>query len=83
MRRVPHCESGYNPLSYFPSQVADSVGERAFAIRNDRSSGLYAFKPSTWQGLRYRARSLWSAKWSALAAALMVRLNRTGEWSCR
>lgn len=83
MRRIPSCESHYKPLAYYPSQIADTAAEQAFAIAADRSSGLYAFKPSTWAGLRYRHESLFTAKWSSLAAALMVRLGRTREWSCR
>lgn len=82
MRRVPTCESRWRPLAYYPGQIADSAGERAFAIRADRSAGLYAFKPSTWRGLRYRNQSPFQAKWSSLAAALMVRLGRTREWTC-
>lgn len=85
MRRVPFCESGWNPLAYYPSKVADTTAERRFAERNDRSAGLYAFKPSTWRGTPYgrRGRSLWWAKWNALGAAWMVRQGRTGEWACR
>ena len=83
MRRVPGCESGWDPLAYFSMQVAETAAERAMAIAQDRSAGLYAFKPSTWAGLRYRDRSLFQAKWSALGAALMVRSGRTGEWACR
>lgn len=83
MRRVPGCESRWQPLAYFPMQIADTTSERRFAIEHDRSAGLYAFKPSTWKGLRrYRDESIFSAKWSALAAGLMVQSGRTGEWAC-
>lgn len=83
MRRIPGCESTWNALAFFPGQVARSAAQRRAAIAGDRSSGLFAFKPSTWRGLRYRHESLFEAKYSALAAALMVTLGRTGEWSCR
>lgn len=83
MRRVPHCESTWNPLAYFRRQVAETAIERRWAESQGRSAGLYAFKPSTWRGLRYRAHSLWLAKWSSLGAALMVRSDRRDEWTCR
>lgn len=68
MRRIPACESGWNP----------------YAVNGggSGSSGLYQFMPSTWAGLPYRRYSVFSAKWNSLAAAYMVRHGRTGEWVC-
>lgn len=84
MWAIPSCESGWDPLAYFSRQHADTLAERRFAEAEDRSAGLYSFKPSTWNGLRrYRHHSQWYAKWNALGAALMVRTNRTGEWACK
>lgn len=67
MRRVPGCESGWNPWATSPGG----------------HMGLYQFAAGTWAGLRYRRHSAYVAKWAALGAALMVREGRTGEWSCR
>lgn len=68
MRRIPGCESGWNPYN-----------------RNggSGSTGLFQFLPSTWATTRYARRSIWSAKWQALAAAWMLRQGRAGEWVCR
>lgn len=66
MRRIPGCESRWNP----------------YARNTSGSSGLYQFLPSTWATTRYARRPVFSAKWNALAAAWMVRSGRTGEWSC-
>lgn len=65
--RIPGCESGWNPYAFNPSG----------------SSGLYQFLPSTWRTTPYGWRSIWRAKWQALAAAWMVLRGRTGEWVCR
>lgn len=67
MRRVPHCESTWNPYARSPGG----------------HMGLFQFAPGTWAGLRYARRSAYQAKWAALAAAQMVRLGRTSEWACR
>lgn len=65
--RKARCESGLNPWAHNPSG----------------SSGLFQFLPSTWGTTPYARRSIWSAKWSALAAAWMHQRGRGNEWSCR
>jgi thioesterase domain-containing protein len=49
---------------------------------NGVSFGLWQFIPSTWASTPFRRRSIWSAKWSSLAAMWMWRQGRKGEWSC-
>ena len=68
LRRKAWCESRFNPRAYNASSG---------------SSGLFQFIPSTWRTTPYARRSIWSAKWSALAAAWMHAVGRGGEWSCR
>lgn len=68
LRRIPTCESGWNPLNHNSGSGA---------------SGLFQFLPSTWATTRYAGRSLWVAKWQALAAAWMLRAGRSSEWVCR
>lgn len=67
MRRVPQCESHYNPYAHNPSG----------------SSGLYQFMPGTWATTRYARHSIWSAKWSSLAAADFARRGLTHHWVCK
>lgn len=67
MHRIPGCESGWSPYAHNPSGA----------------SGLYQFMPSTWWTTRYGRRSIWSAKWQALAAASMVRDHQQNQWECR
>lgn len=83
LMRKAHCESGLDPLAYFPGQHADNEAEKAFAINNDRSSGLFEFKPGTWRSTPYGGRSIWSAKWNSLGAGWMHHVGRGGEWACR
>lgn len=64
--RKARCESGLNP----------------YAQNQSGSSGLFQFLPSTWATTPYAARSIWSAKWSALAAGWMHAVGRGGEWVC-
>jgi hypothetical protein len=66
MRRIPGCESGWNPYAHNPSG----------------SSGLYQFMPGTWRGTPYGRYSIWSAKHQALAAAWMIKQGRSREWVC-
>lgn len=54
-----------------------------FARNASGASGLFQFLPSTWRTTPYRARSVWSAKWSSLAAGWMHHVGRGGEWVCR
>jgi len=68
LRRKAWCESRMNPSAYNASSG---------------SSGLFQFIPSTWRTTPYARRSIWSAKWSSLAAAWMHHVGRGGEWSCR
>lgn len=66
--RVATCESGLNPLA------ANGHGD----------DGLFQILyPSTWDTTPYRRRSVWSAKWNALAAMWMWSVGRRGEWACR
>jgi hypothetical protein len=67
MRRVPGCESGWNPYARNPSG----------------STGLFQFMPSTWATTPYGHRSIYSAKWQSLGAAFMLRAGRSGEWVCK
>jgi hypothetical protein len=82
MRRVPGCESSWNPFKYFPDKVARTAAIRAWVIARDISAGLYAFKPSTWRKTRYHRRWIWSAKWQALNAASEIRAGHEHAWSC-
>ena len=66
MRRIPSCESGWNPYARNPSG----------------SSGLFQFLPSTWAATRYARLDIFSAKWNALAAAQWIRAGRSSEWVC-
>jgi hypothetical protein len=85
MRRIPQCESGWNPYAYngHPFNRSASKALTRLVIARDISAGLFEFKPSTWATTRYARRSTWSSKWQALAAAQMARRGRTGEWACR
>ena len=65
--RKARCESRLDPLAYNASGAA----------------GLFQFMPSTFASTPYRWRSLWSAKWSSLAAGYMHHAGRGSEWSCR
>jgi len=67
MRRVPGCESTWDPLATSPGG----------------HMGLFQFAAGTWAGLRYRSHSPYFAKWAALGAALMLRGGRSNEWACR
>lgn len=55
---------------------------RWWAHNPSGASGLMQFMPSTWQTTPYRRRSIWSARWSSLAAAWMFHVGRQHEWSC-
>jgi soluble lytic murein transglycosylase-like protein len=68
LRRRAWCESRNDPRAYNASSG---------------SSGLFQFIPSTWRTTPYARYSIWSAKWSSLAAAWMVRVGRGGEWVCQ
>lgn len=64
--RKARCESKLDPYAQNPSG----------------SSGLFQFLPSTWATTPYRRRSIWRAKWNALAAAWAHSVGRGGEWVC-
>jgi hypothetical protein len=70
LRRKAWCESRLNPRAY-------NAGSGA--------AGLFQFLSSTWWTTPYGRRSVWAAKWNALAAGWMhsARVGRGGEWSCR
>jgi soluble lytic murein transglycosylase-like protein len=63
---VAWCESRLNPYARNPSGA----------------SGLFQFMPSTWRTTPYRWRSIWSARWQAMAAGWMFAHGRAREWSC-
>lgn len=69
LKRKAWCESRFNPYARNPSG----------------SSGLFQFLPSTWATTPYRHQSIWSAKYSALAAAWMhsAGVGRGHEWECK
>jgi soluble lytic murein transglycosylase-like protein len=77
--RKARCESGLNPYA-----INGAPFNRA-PVRTSKSTGLMQFMPGTWQTTPYRHRSIWSAKWNALAGAWMHRadIGRGGEWVCR
>jgi soluble lytic murein transglycosylase-like protein len=68
LRRRAWCESRMDPGAYNTTSGA---------------SGLFQFLPSTWQRTPYAGRSVWSAKWSSLAAAWMQRMGHGNEWTCQ
>jgi hypothetical protein len=65
--RKAWCESRMNPGAYNASSGA---------------AGLFQFLPGTWRSTRYGRRSVWRAKWNALAAGWMHARGRGGEWNC-
>lgn len=79
--RIPSCESGWNPFAYYGHPT--NRQPTAAIYPSDISAGLYEFKPSTWRATPYGSRSIWRAKWQALAAAWMVLHGRSGEWVCQ
>ena len=68
LRRKAWCESRMRPGAYNASSGA---------------AGLFQFLPSTWRTTPYRWHSIWSPRWSSLAAAWMHHVGRGGEWACR
>lgn len=75
--RKARCESGLNPYA-----INGSPFNRAPVVTS-KSSGLMQFMPGTWRTTPYARRSIWSAKWNALAGGWMHRVGRGGEWVCR
>jgi hypothetical protein len=67
MRRVPWCESRYDPYAI----GGPNLGMWQF------NRGTWAALPR-----RYSRWSPFSARHSSLAAAWMVRSGRAGEWAC-
>jgi len=63
---IARCESGLNPF------VTNREGSG--------SSGLMQFMPATFDSTPYRHRSIFSAKWNALAGAWLMRRAGTGPW---
>ncbi len=81
--RKARCESGSGRYpNGNPYAINGSPLNRA-PVRTSRSTGLMQFMPSTWRTTPYRHRSIWSAKWNALAAGWMHAVGRGDEWSCR
>lgn len=82
---IPGCESTWSAVAYYPSLRATTPALKQFAIANDRSAGLYAFKPSTWRSLPswLSRHSIWSPLWNTWAAWWLYRHDGDGrEWSC-
>lgn len=50
---------------------------------NGTDEGLFQFAPSTFASTPYAKYSIWSARYSALAAAWMWRVGRRDEWQCQ
>lgn len=68
MRRIPVCESDYDPLASNPAPPY--------------AKGLYQFIDETWASTPYGRYSVFKAKWASLAAAWMLKQGRSGEWEC-
>lgn len=91
LKRKTSCESGFNPYAYNgaprnrkPTNIIYGGGTAARPNEYEqKSAGLMQFMPTTWNTTPYRSRSIWSAKWNALAGAWMHRVGRGGEWVCR
>jgi hypothetical protein len=81
LKRKAACESGGNP--YAINGRPENRQPDPSVWETDTSSGLMQFKPSTWLTTPYAKRSIWSAKYNALAGAWMHRVGRGGEWVCR
>jgi hypothetical protein len=69
LRSIAWCESRLRPWA----RNSASVG-------GEHASGLMQFLPSTFRRTRYGHRSIWSAKWNALAGAWLIRRVGTGPW---
>lgn len=63
--KIAKCESGLRPRARNPSG----------------SSGLMQFMPATFAGTPYRSRSIFSARWNALAGAWLLRAQGTDPWT--
>lgn len=74
--RKARCESGLNPYA-----INGNPFNRA-PVATTKATGLMQFMPGTWGTTPYAHRSIWSAKWNALAGAWMHRVGRGGEWVC-
>lgn len=64
---IANRESGFDPLAKNPSSTA---------------SGLFQFLTSTWAHTPYAGRSIWSAKWNALAAGWAMGRGYYSWWAC-
>lgn len=75
------CESGPGPNAPVPVVADRHVDARA---RNaSGATGLFQFKPSTFQSTPYAAFRITSPYANALAAGWMVSHGRGKEWACR
>ena len=80
--RKARCESGLNPYAINGKPENGAPTDEIYGPP-EKSAGLMQFMPSTWRTTPYAGRSIWSAKWNALAAGWMHHVGRGGEWVCR
>jgi mannosyl-glycoprotein endo-beta-N-acetylglucosaminidase len=73
MVRVAMCESHLDP----------SAVNMDYANDNDRASGLFQFRPSTWATTPYADQDIFDAEANANAAAWMWSVGRRNEWACQ
>jgi len=73
MLRVAQCESHLDPSAVNMDHAND----------NDRASGLFQFRPSTWATTPYADQDIFDAEANANAAAWMWSVGRRNEWACQ
>lgn len=50
---------------------------------NGTDDGLFQIAPETYATTPYRRRSIWQARWNALAAMFLWATGHKNEWACR
>lgn len=88
---VVHCIEYASVVHSYPEATLIQIAEceshlDPYAGNPSGASGLFQFMPSTWSSTLARMgekyHSVFSAKWSSLAAAWKMAHDGTGEWSC-